>query len=148
MAFGNRLINTSAGGGGLLNYRFELFTNDANKTYGAGLRLVLSEWNGSSWDEFHNVRYGSGYDGIQQYAPCVAVPEGNLVKATFTREGGLLGGHYFVISNRRVVDLDTPGCFTQQYGTYGSSCQSYTAEATFYVTTPAGTQTFPACPPL
>jgi len=145
MAFGNRLINTGSAGIAYLNYRFELYTADANKSSG-GLRLVLSQWNGATWDEFHNVRYGSPYDGIQYYTPCVAVPEGELVKATFTREG-LAGGHFFVLSNRRVSDLESVGCFSA-YGSYGSTCGSYTAEATFYVTTPAGTQSYPPCPAL
>ena len=109
-----------------LNYRFELYTQDANKYSGGRLRLVLSQWNGSGWDEFENTTYGSYADGIQYYAPCIAVPKYALVKATFTRVGNLFGSHFFVLNNRRVSDLQSVGCFSA-YGSYGSLCASTTA---------------------
>lgn len=143
---GNQFFNGSASTP-MLNYRFELYTQDSNKYSGGRLRLVLSQWNGSGWDEFENTTYGSYADGINYYAPCIAVPEGELVKATFTRIGNLFGSHFFVLNNRRISDLESVGPFSA-YGSYGSYSTATTAEATFYVTTPAGTQTYSPCPAL
>lgn len=136
----------------LLNYKYWYYTQDQYKYGGGRLTHTLYLWNGSSWDLWdYSELSNATYPNTQSVRPCIGVPEGELVKSVYQRVGNLSSTVWGGLLNRRLSDLETNSGFAQ-YGVYGCYCNlttsGQTAEATYYVTTPAGTQDVPPCPAL